>query len=258
MNRDILEGKWIQMRGRMKETWGKLTDDDLDRVDGRLDRLAGLLQSKYGYARDRAEEEIKRVMAEDDRVAVAEKEDKTPWVVSVILAGFVFAGMSMGLGCATTDAGLTTKVKSKMVADGTVPASQINVDTKNGVVTLTGTVDRQTEKDQAILVARNTTGVRDVVDMISVRESATAGNAPEPDRSLGERVDDAGITMAVKGRLLEDPDVKGLQIDVDTREGVVYLTGSVRSAAEKDKATSLARDTKNVKNVVANLKVEKS
>jgi len=64
--------------------------------------------------------------------------------------------------------------------------------------------------------------------------------------------------MAVKGRLLEDPDVKGLQIDVDTREGVVYLTGSVRSAAEKDKATSLARDTKNVKNVVANLKVEKS
>jgi hyperosmotically inducible protein len=242
----------------MKETWGKLTDDDLDRVDGRLDRLAGLLQSKYGYARDKAEEEIKQIFAEDDRVAVAEKEDKTPWVVSIFLAGLMFAGMSMGMACGTTDAGLTTKVKSKMVADGTVPASQINVDTKNGVVTLTGSVDRQTEKDQAILVARNTAGVKDVVDMISVRESSVSGNAPEPDRSMGERVDDAGITVAVKGRLLEDPDVKGLQIDVDTREGVVYLTGSVRSDAEKEKAASLARETKNVKNVVTNLKVEKS
>lgn len=262
MNRDILEGKWKQMRGRMKETWGKLTDDDLDRVDGRLDRLAGLLQSKYGYARDKAEEEIKQVFAEDDRVSVAEKEDKTPWVVSIFLAGLMFAGMSMGMACATTDAGLTTKVKSKMVADGTVPASQINVDTKNGVVTLTGAVDRQTEKDQAILVARNTAGVKDVVDMISVRETSVSGNAtgdaPEPDRTVGERIDDAGITIAVKGRLLEDPDVKGLQIDVDTREGVVYLTGSVRSDAEKEKAASLARDTKHVKNVVTNLKVEKS
>ena len=59
--------------------------------------------------------------------------------------------------------------------------------------------------------------------MISVREAAGNGNAPEPSRSLGEVVDDAGITMAVKGRLLDDPTVKGLRIDVDTREGVVYL-----------------------------------
>jgi osmotically-inducible protein OsmY/uncharacterized protein YjbJ (UPF0337 family) len=243
----------------MKETWGKLTDDDFDRVDGRLDRLAGLLQSKYGYSHDKAEEEIKTVFAEeDDRVAVAEKEGKTPWVISVFLAGLVFAGMSLGLGCAQTDAGLTTKVKSKMVADGTVPAHQINVDTKNGVVTLTGAVERQTEKDQAILLARNTAGVRDVVDMISVRESAASGDAPEPDRQLGQVVDDAGITMAVKGRLLEDPEVKGLQIDVDTREGVVYLTGSVHSATEKEKATNLARDTKHVKNVVVNIRVDKS
>jgi len=258
MNRDILEGKWKQLRGRMKEAWGKLTDDDLDRVDGRLDNLAGLLQSKYGYARDKAEEEIKRIFSDDEPVATSGKRDKTSYAVSVFLAALVFARMSLGLGCAQTDAGLTTQVKSKMAADGTVPATQINVDTKNGVVTLTGSVDRQVEKDQAIVLARNTAGVRDVVDMISVRETSVSGDAPDPDRSMGEVVDDAGITMAVKGKLLEDPDVKGLQIDVDTKEGVVYLTGSVRSTAEKEKATHLARETKNVKNVVANLKVEKS
>jgi uncharacterized protein YjbJ (UPF0337 family) len=60
MNRDILEGKWKQVRGQMKQWWGQLTDDDLDRVDGKRDKLVGLLQEKYGYARDKAEEEIDR------------------------------------------------------------------------------------------------------------------------------------------------------------------------------------------------------
>jgi hyperosmotically inducible protein len=251
MNTDILEGKWKQLRGRMKETWGKLTDDDLDRVDGRLDRLSGLLQAKYGYARDKADAEVKRLFSEYET-------PKASKAVSVLLAALLLAGAGLSGACATTDAGLTSKVKSKLVADGSVPASQINVDTRNKVVTLTGSVDSQTAKDQAILLAKNTAGVRDVVDMISVKEASGEGNAPEPDRTIGEHIDDAGITMAVKGRLLEDEQVKGLRIDVDTREGVVYLTGTVRSAAEKDRATSLARDTKHVKDVVSNLTIEKS
>jgi uncharacterized protein YjbJ (UPF0337 family) len=60
MNRDILEGKWKQVRGQMKEWWGQLTDDDLDRVGGKRDKLVGLLQEKYGYAKEKAEEEIDR------------------------------------------------------------------------------------------------------------------------------------------------------------------------------------------------------
>ena len=60
MNRDILEGKWKQVRGQMKEWWGQLTDDDLDRVGGKRDELVGLLQEKYGYAKEKAEEEIDR------------------------------------------------------------------------------------------------------------------------------------------------------------------------------------------------------
>jgi uncharacterized protein YjbJ (UPF0337 family) len=60
MNRDILEGKWKQVRGQMKQWWGQLTDDDLDRVGGKRDKLVGLLQEKYGYAKEKAEEEIDR------------------------------------------------------------------------------------------------------------------------------------------------------------------------------------------------------
>jgi uncharacterized protein YjbJ (UPF0337 family) len=66
MNKDIVEGKWKQVRGEAKAWWGKLTDDDLDRAAGKFEVLTGMLQEKYGYTRQRAEEEIdKRVAAYD-------------------------------------------------------------------------------------------------------------------------------------------------------------------------------------------------
>jgi uncharacterized protein YjbJ (UPF0337 family) len=64
MNKDILEGKWKQMRGNAKTWWGKLTDDDLDRAAGKYDVLAGLLQEKYGYTRQSADEEIDKRLKE--------------------------------------------------------------------------------------------------------------------------------------------------------------------------------------------------
>lgn len=58
MNKDIVEGKWKQIRGEAKAWWGKLTDDDLDRAAGKFEVLAGLLQEKYGYTRQHAADEI--------------------------------------------------------------------------------------------------------------------------------------------------------------------------------------------------------
>ena len=58
MNKDVFEGKWKQVRGEAKSWWGKLTDDDLDRAAGKFDVLAGILQEKYGYSRERAAKEI--------------------------------------------------------------------------------------------------------------------------------------------------------------------------------------------------------
>ena len=58
MNKDIFEGKWKEMRGQAKEWWGKLTDDDLEKAEGKSDQIVGLLQQKYGYTREHAEEGI--------------------------------------------------------------------------------------------------------------------------------------------------------------------------------------------------------
>jgi uncharacterized protein YjbJ (UPF0337 family) len=60
MNKNILEGKWKQMRGEAKSWWGKLTDNDLDRVAGKFEVLVGLLQEKYGYTRQKATDEVER------------------------------------------------------------------------------------------------------------------------------------------------------------------------------------------------------
>jgi uncharacterized protein YjbJ (UPF0337 family) len=53
-----VEGNWKQMKGRVKERWGKLTDDDLTAIAGRRDQLEGMIQERYGYARERARREI--------------------------------------------------------------------------------------------------------------------------------------------------------------------------------------------------------
>lgn len=64
MNKDIFEGQWKQLQGQAKEWWGKLTDDDLERVGGKFDQFVGLIQEKYGYTREYAEKEINRRLTE--------------------------------------------------------------------------------------------------------------------------------------------------------------------------------------------------
>jgi uncharacterized protein YjbJ (UPF0337 family) len=57
MNSDILQGKWKQLRGNIKETFGKLTDDDLMQAEGNADKMLGMLQERYGYTKEQAQTE---------------------------------------------------------------------------------------------------------------------------------------------------------------------------------------------------------
>ena len=192
------------------------------------------------------------------------------------------AGLTVA--CGQTDAGITTAVKSKLAADDTVKAYAIDVDTSNRIVTLSGDVQTSVAKDQALKLARETDGVRDVVDKLHVSETAATSGVlddkdlkPDVDTDADEKakaegrtagrktaeaadkagavVTDAALTSAVKAKLLADPDVSGLRIDVDTANGVVTLNGEVANQAQKTEAEKLARDTEGVRHVVSKLRV---
>lgn len=75
-------------------------------------------------------------------------------------------------------------------------------------------------------------------------------------KTVGETIDDATITTRVKAALLNDPDVAGLRIDVDTFKGVVTLSGSVRTAAERDRAVTIARRVSGVSDVKSTLQIQ--
>jgi len=151
--------------------------------------------------------------------------------------------------CSHSDVGITTAVKAKFAADDMVKAYKVDVDTKEGVVTLTGNVDTVEVKSHAVEVARNTKGVTSVVDQLSVTPPAIATSG------VKEVLTDAAITTAVKASLIADPISSGLKVDVDTSNAVVTLTGTVKSDQEKARTEDVAKNTAGVSSVVNNLKV---
>ena len=101
------------------------------------------------------------------------------------LAGLASAAaLLFTVACGQTDAGITTAVKAKMAADDTVKAYQVDVDTSNKVVTLSGDVETMAQKEHAITIARNTDGVRDVIDQLRVNPTAATSGR------LGDVVED--------------------------------------------------------------------
>ena len=58
MNSDTLKGQWTQLKGSVREKWGKLTNDDLEQIEGRSEKLIGRIQQRYGIARDEAERQV--------------------------------------------------------------------------------------------------------------------------------------------------------------------------------------------------------
>jgi osmotically-inducible protein OsmY len=176
------------------------------------------------------------------------------------------------------DGWVTTKIQAKYFLDGDVRARDINVDTNNGVVTLRGTVRTEGERRQAVALARNTDGVRDVQDQLTL--DATAGTDRDRDRVVGDtrdrvtdttrdardttvatgreagdRMGDGWITTKIQASYFLNTDIRGRDIDVDTKNNVVTLNGTVRTEAEKQEAEQIARETDGVSRVVNNLKV---
>lgn len=177
------------------------------------------------------------------------------------------SGFAEGVGNATTSA----KVKSNLLWNKNISGMDISVSTDNGVVTLSGTVASVAERDLALKVAENTSGVREVIDRLKVASGTKKknlsqeadgawGNAGETMNEAmaetGRVVSDTWITTKVKSRLMFDKHVDGLGISVSTLEGVVTLEGTVDSDARRDYVTTLVENMVNVRDVVNRLKVK--
>lgn len=170
--------------------------------------------------------------------------------VTLVAAGLVLA--LVAAGCSTNqslatqidDTAIVAKVKTKIAADPEINPFRINVDSNEGVVRLSGSVEKSEARSEAVKHAKSTTGVVRVINDLEIGSE-----------TLGERIDDATLSARVKTRMARDPEVKALDIDVDAEDGVVILQGRVDTRAQKQEAEYLAYNTKGVWKVRNLLKV---
>jgi osmotically-inducible protein OsmY len=149
------------------------------------------------------------------------------------------------------DANLTAMVKSQLLWNSNTSGLKIDVDTNNGIVSLSGSVDSSAEAELAEQIARNTRDVMGVENHLKVQsEKAGIGDKVAREAHEAEQmVSDGWITAKVKSSLIYSRNVDGSDIDVHTKNGVVTLQGRVDSEFEREVAIRIARDIKGVKEV---------
>ena len=170
-------------------------------------------------------------------------------VVALAVGACASTRTTKSAGEQVDDSVTTGRVKAALIADSTTKAHQIDVETFKGTVQLNGFVDSSASKQRASEVAKSTKGVTAVRNNLTVRsDSGPSGS---------ERVDDAAITTKVKAALAGDPRTKAHQVNVETREGAVQLSGFVDTSEAKSTAEELARNVDNVKSVDNEIDVKK-
>lgn len=137
----------------------------------------------------------------------------------------------MTLGIQVDDAVVTSTVKSALLADNLVKSLDLQVETRKGVVQLSGFVDNQAQIDQALVLARAVAGVLSVENAVTLKDSPS---------TVGTKIADAAVTSRVKAALLADTAIKSFDISVLTFKGEVQLTGFVNNQSQIDLAAQLA------------------
>ena len=158
----------------------------------------------------------------------------------------------------TSDAWLITKVKAALLFHRNVKATETEVLANNGTVTLRGNASSTAQKDLTTEYVKDVKGVKIVKNEMKTPSAAMKSSETkigEKLDSIGETIDDASITALVKSTLLYHRSTSALKTTVETKDGVVYLGGTAKNAAEKDLATKLVSDVQGVMKVVNNMNI---
>lgn len=178
---------------------------------------------------------------------------------------------SRSAGNAVGDSWITLKVHSQFVPEEALDESDIDVDTRAGVVTLTGTVASEAGRTRAVNIAKATDGVKSVNDRLKVvpgadrsaaareagRETGQTARreAGEATGTAGRAMSDGWITSSIAAKIVTEDALENSDIDVDVEKGVVTLNGTVGNAAARTRAEAIAKETDGVKSVENKLKV---
>lgn len=159
--------------------------------------------------------------------------------------GYAAATDERQTGRMMDDSTITTRINNAMIKDDLVKAHRIDVDTIEGHVTLTGVVRTGKIARRAVYLAAHEAGVKSVRNNLQIGE-----------KTWGDTFNDSWLGSKIKSKLIAEPEIRSLNIDVDVHKGVVTLTGVVGDSYQKRRAIELARATDGTRNVVDNLKVK--
>lgn len=166
--------------------------------------------------------------------------------VGLLLTLVGCASSMVSKGTRHTDSGITSVVEASLEASDKVKARQVEVQTREGIVYLTGVVDTEEARREAGRISWRTEGVRGLSNDLTVGE-----------RTVGSWVDDVMISSKVKSKLIANSEIKAGDIDVSSSQGVVTLIGRVSSQTIKGDAERTARGTTGVTDVNNELLVGK-
>ena len=143
------------------------------------------------------------------------------------------------------DSTITSRINAAMVKDDLVKAHQVDVDTVGGHVILTGVVKTGQESQRAVEIAKSVPGVRSVRNNLQIGE-----------KSWSEAFNDKWLGSKIKSKLIAEPEIRSLNIDVDVEKGIVTLTGVVGDQYQRRRALEIAKTTEGTVRVVDNLMVK--
>lgn len=151
------------------------------------------------------------------------------------------------LGSQVDDAVVTSSVKSALLADPAINSFDLQVETRNGIVQLSGFVNDETQIAKALEITHAVAGVKTVENGVTLKGGAS---------TVGTKIDDATVTGRVKSALLADAAIKSLDISVLTFKGEVQLTGFVNNQSQIDLASKIAGATEGAVSVKNELMVK--
>lgn len=274
LNKDEVKGKAKQIKGAIKDKVGEVTNNPRLEAEGEAERLEGKVQEKVGKTRRKVGKAIKKA----GKVLGGS-------LIPGLMALTIIGASAIMSGCETADRGMTNgstpqaqmsnadledKIKAKLNSDAQLKAADLDVDANvdRNEITLTGVVESELLRTKAVELSKSAHEGLFINARIDVKPSEISRQeyteelarqdrlkAKEQGETVGDSLDDAWIHTKIVAQLIGNSATPERKINVDVKNNMVTLRGTVETAAQKMEAERVAKNTEGVKSVRNLLKV---